>query len=105
MNRIPESQKTDADEPHTSVGVKLTERRREATSVEVGFDTKVSGHVESDGTGKNVLICEADTDDDSSELRLLDDWSPDDAESDQYDPYNSGSFDMSNSRAWKHSRK
>ena len=106
MNRIPESQKTDADEPpHTSVGVKLTQRLREQTSVDVGFDAQVSGQIESDGTGKNVLIRETDTSDDGSELSLLDDWSSDEGESEQYDPYNSGSFDMSNSRAWKHSRK
>jgi len=115
MKPIPKSQETkfpqptnaaDTDEPHTSVGGNLMENPKEESSVEVDFDAKVSGQIETDTTGKNVLIRDKDASDDTSELRLLDESSLDDSESDEFDPYNSGSFDMSKSWSWKsHSRK
>jgi len=83
------------------------ENPKEESSVEVDFDAKVPGQVESDATGKNILIRDKDASDDTSELRLLDESSPDDGESDEsgesagVDPYNSGSFDMSKSRLSK----
>jgi len=119
MKRIPKSQETkisqrsatvDADKPHTSVGVGPVENAEEETGVEVDFDATVPGQVETDATGKNVLIRDKDASDDTSELRLLEESSPDDSESDEpgesdepdesneYDPYNSGTFDMSKSR-------
>jgi len=73
------------------------ENPKEESSVEVDFDAKVSGQVETDTTGKNVLIRDKDASDDTSELELLDELSIDDSESDDFDPYNSGSFDMSKS--------
>ena len=125
MKRIPKSQETkfsqhsaavDADEPHTSVGVRPMENAKEESIVEVDFDAKVPGEVETDATGKNILIRDNDARDDTSELRLLEDSSPDDSESEEtgessgLDPYNSGSFDMSEvrmlkSRSWKARRK
>jgi hypothetical protein len=116
MKRIPKSQKTkfsqhsaadDADKPHTSVGVRPTENAKEESSVDVDFDATVPGEVETDATGKNILIRDNDASDDTSELRLLDESSPDDSESnesgesDEFDPYNSGTFDMSKSRSRK----
>ena len=125
MKHIPKSQETKfsqhsaaaaADEPHTSVGVRPMENPKEESSVEVDFDAKVPGEVETDATGKNILIRDNDARDDTSELRLLEDSSPDDSESEEtgesagVDPYNSGSFDMSEvrmlkSRSWKARRK
>ena len=119
MKHIPKSQESkfsqhsvaaDADELHTFVGAKSMKNPKEESSVEVDFDAKVPGQVETDATGKNVLIRDKDASDDTSELRLLDESSPDDSESgefgesdesgesDEFDPYNSGSFDMSESR-------
>ena len=113
MKRIPKSQKTkfsqhsaadDADKPHTSVGVRPMENAKEESSVDVDFDATVPGEVETDATGKNILIRDNDASDDTSELRLLDESPPDDSESDEsgesdeFDPYNSGTFDMSKSR-------
>ena len=71
-----------------------------------------------DSTGKNILIRDPDAIDDTSELRILDYSPPEDNDSDKsgeseqsgeshdFDPYNSGTFDMSNSelaksREWK----
>ena len=122
MKRIPKSQETkfsqhsaavDADEPHTSVGVRAMENAKEESSVEVDFDARVPGQVETDSTGKNILIRDKDVSDDTSKLRILDESSPDDSESDESresdesgeldgtDPYNSGIFDMPKSRSWK----
>ena len=116
MKRIPKSQETkfsqhsaavDADEPHTSVGVRPMENAKEESIVEVDFDANVPGEVETDSTGKNTLIRDEDASDDTSELTLLEDSSPDDSESEESgksagdDPYNSGSFDMS--KSWKQS--
>jgi hypothetical protein len=110
MKHIPKSQETefsqhtataDADEPYTFVGVRPMENPKEESSVDVDFDAKVSGQVKTDASGKNVLIRDKDASDDTSELRLLDESSLSDSESDEFDPYNSGSFDMSKSRLWK----
>lgn len=79
------------------------ENPKEESIVDVDFDAHVPGEVETDATGKNILIRDKDASDDTSELRLLEDSSPDDSESeesgesDEFDPYNSGSFDMSKS--------
>jgi len=103
MNRIPKSQ-----EPEVS----QLEKAQEEAIAEVDFDAKVPGDVETDSTGKNILIRDEDTPDDTSELRLLEDSLPDDSESEEPgelagdDPYNSGSFDTSEirrmkSKSWK----
>jgi len=83
------------------------ENAKEEAGVEVDFDATVPGQVETDATGKNILIRDKDASDDTSELTLLEESTPDDSESDQpgesdeFDPYNSGSFDMTNSRLSK----
>ena len=73
---------------------------KQEASVEVDFNAKVGGQIETDTTGKNVLVRDEDAGFDTSELRLLDE-SPSEDESNEFDPYNSGSFDMSKSPAWK----
>jgi len=103
MKRIPKSQET---------RVSHLENAKEEPIVEVDFDANVPGEVETDDTGKNILIRDEDVSDDTSELTLLEESSPDDSESEEssdsagVDPYNSGSFDTSEirrlkSRAWK----
>ena len=94
------------------------ENRKEKPIAEVDFDANVPGDVETDSTGKNILSRDPDASDDTSELRILDYSPPDDSDSDksgeseqsgeadEFDPYNSGSFDMSKSelaksREWK----
>ena len=94
------------------------EKRKGKPKAEVEFDAHLPGRVETDATGKHVLIRDPDASDDTSELRILDDSPPGDSDSkksdesnksdepDPYDPYNSGSFDMSKSelaesREWK----
>lgn len=107
MKRIPESQKTKDSQ---------AENAKEEPVVEVDFDATVPGEIETDDTGKNTLIRDEDVVDDTSELRLLEDSSPDDNEPEEsgdaagVDPYNSGSFDVSEvrrlkSRAWKARRR
>ena len=85
---------------------------------EVEFDAHLPGHVETDATGKHILIRDPDASDDTSELRIVEYSPPEDSaskesdesqkadEADPYDPYNSGTFDMSDSelaqsREWK----
>ena len=103
MKRIPKSQETK---------VSQLENAKEEPIVEVDFDANVPGEVETDDTGKNILIRDEDVIDDTSELRLLEDSLPDDSEPEEsgdaagVDPYNSGNFDVSEvrrmkSRAWK----
>ena len=107
MKRIPKSQETKVSQP---------ENAKEGPIVEVDFDANVPGEVESDDTGKNILIRDEDVIDDTSELRLLEDSLPDDSESEEsddaagVDPYNSGNFDVSEVRrmkyrAWKKARQ
>ena len=92
MKRIPKSQETKPSQP---------ENAKEEPIVEVDFDAHVPGEVETDDTGKNILIRDEDVSDDTSELRLLEDSLPDDSESKESgksagdDPYNSGNYDMS----------
>ena len=107
MNRIPKSQETK---------VSQLENAKEEPIVETDFDANVPGEVETDDTGKNILIRDEDVIDDTSELRLLEDSLPDDSEPEESgdaagaDPYNSGNFDVSEirrmkSRAWKARRR
>ena len=107
MKRIPKSQETK---------VSQLENAKEEPIVEVDFDANVPGEVETDDTGKNILIRDEDVIDDTSELRLLEDSLPDDSEPEEsgdaagVDPYNSGNFDVSEvrrmkSRAWKEARR
>ena len=89
---------------------------KEEPSAKVDFDATVPGQVETDATGKNILIRDKEASDDTSELRLVDESPPDDSESEEsgesaagVDPYNSGSFDVSEnrrlkSRSWKKAR-
>ena len=106
MKRIPKSQKTKVSQPESA---------KEEPIVEVDFDANVPGEVETDDTGKNILRRDEDVSDDTSELRLLEESLPDDSESEESgesagaDPYNSGSFDVSEnrrlkSRSWKKAR-
>lgn len=105
MKRIPKSQETKSSQHSAAVDA-------DEPIAEVDFDANVPGEVETDATGKNILIRDKDVDDDTSELRLLEDSAPDVSESEEpgesagVDPYNSGSFDMSKSqlsksRSWK----
>ena len=107
MNRIPKSQETKASQP---------ENVEEEPVVEIDFDATVPGEVETDDTGKNTLIRAEDVIDDTSELKLLEDSLPDDDEPEEsgdaagVDPYNSGTFDVSEvrrmkSQAWKARRR
>ena len=107
MKRIPKSQETKVSQP---------ENAKEESIIEVEFDANVPGEVETDDTGKNILICDEDIIDDTSELRLLEDSLPDDNEADEsadaagVDPYNTGNFDVSEirrmkSQAWKERRR
>ena len=116
MKRVPKwletefsqhSAAVEADEPNIPVGVRPMGNAKEESSDDVAFDAKVPGRIESDETGKNVLIPNKYASDDTSALSILDESSPGDSESDESgesagdDPYNSGSFDMSKSRSWK----
>ena len=107
MKRIPTSQETKVSQP---------ENAKEEPIAEVEFDANVPGEVESDDTGKNILIRDEDVIDDTSELRLLEDSLPDDNDAEEsgdaagIDPYNSGNFDVSEirrmkSQAWKARRR
>lgn len=92
------------------------ENRKVKLRVEFDFDANAPGDVETDSTGKNILIRDPDASDDTSELSILDYSPPDDSDSDksgesersgegdEFDSYNSGSFDMSKSElanSWK----
>ena len=46
------------------------ENAKEESGVEVDFDATVPGEVETDATGKNILIRDKDASDDTSELKL-----------------------------------
>ena len=99
MKRIPKWPETKHSQP---------ENANEESIVDVDFDANVPGEVETDDTGKNILIRDEDASDDTSELRLLEESSPDDSESEEsgVDPYNTGNFDMSEyrrlkSQSWK----
>lgn len=94
------------------------EKRKGKPKDEVKFDADLHGHIETDSTGKHILIRDPDASDDTSELEIIEysppdnsdakesDDSQDSDEPDPYDPYNSGTFDMSKSelaesREWK----
>ncbi len=90
----------EADEPHTTIRVRAKPKdiAKEEYSVEVAFDASVPGRDESDESGKDVLMPDIYGFDDTipqRHLRILDESSPDDSESTEFDPYNSGSFDTS----------
>ena len=106
MKRIPKSQETKDSQQESA---------KEEPFVEVDFDANVPGEVETDATGKNTLIRDEDIVDDTSELKLLEDSLPDGSEPEEsgdpgVDPYNSGTFDVSEVRrmkslAWKARRR
>lgn len=94
------------------------EKRKGKPTAEVEFDAHLPGRVETDSTGKHILIRDPDASDDTSELEIVEYSPPEDSDSDKsgepessdqadpYDPYNSGTFDMSESelaesREWK----
>ena len=70
-------------------------------TVQVSFDEDVLGRIESGGPGKNVLLrneyasAETVTEVD---LEILDYAEPDSSDEEEFDPYNSGSFDTSKMR-------
>ncbi len=94
MKRIPKSPETKVSQP---------ENAEEEPIVEVDFDAHVPGEIETDDTGKNILIRDKDASDDTSELKLLEESSPDDSDSEEsgVDPYNTGNYDMSEYRRLK----
>ncbi len=65
---------------------------------QASFDEVVLGRIESGGPGKNVLLRNKNA---SAEtvtevgLEILDYAEPDSSDEEEYDPYNSGSFDTS----------
>ncbi len=69
---------------------------------QASFDEDVLGRIESGGPGKNVLLrnnnasAEKVTD---VNLEILDYAEPDSSDEEEYDPYNSGRFDMS--KMWR----
>ena len=67
-------------------------------TVQVSFDEDVFGRIESGGPGKNVLLgnkyASAETKTEM-DLEILDSAEPDSSDEEEYDPYNSGRFDMS----------
>ena len=94
------------------------EKRKGKAKDEVEFDAHLPGRIETDSTGKHILIRDPDATDDTSELEIVEYSPPEDSDADKsaesekadepdpYDPYNSGSFDMSDSelaetREWK----
>ena len=96
----------EADEPHTTVRVRVKPKHtaEEEYSVEVAFDASVPGRVESDKPGKdiqmpNIYDCEDPFK--KQQLKTLDQSSPDASESIGVDPYNTGRFDTSKSRSPK----
>ena len=67
-------------------------------TVQVSFDEDVFGRIETGGPGKNVLLSNkyASTETKTQMgLKILDHTEPDSSDEEDYDPYNSGSFDMS----------
>ena len=101
----------EADEPHTTVRVRVKPKdtAEEEYSVEVAFDASAPGRVESDESGENVLNPDKCADDTGTEpaLTILKESSyevielteNEVIESTGFDPYNSGSFDSS--KTWK----
>ena len=67
-------------------------------TVQVSFDEDVFGRIKSGGPGKNVLLSNKHASAESkseADLEILDYAKPDSPDEEDYDPYNSGSFDMS----------
>ena len=67
-------------------------------TVQVSFDEDVLGRIESGGPGKNVLLRNKDANTETvaeADLEILDYAKPDSSDEEEYDPYNSGSFDTS----------
>ncbi len=105
----------EADEPHTTIRVRVKPKdtAEEEYSVEFAFDTSVPGQVESDEPGKDIQMPNIyDCDDpfeqqqlkfweDGLKLTTLDESSDEVSESPGFDPYNSGSFETSKSRSNK----
>ncbi len=65
---------------------------------QASFDEVVLGRIESGGPGKNVLLsnkyASAETNT-QMHLKILDYTEPDSSDEEEYDPYNSGSFNTS----------
>ncbi len=67
-------------------------------TVQVSFDEDVFGRIESGGPGKNVLLSNKHASAETKtevDLEILDYAEPDSSDEEDYDPYNSGRFDMS----------
>ncbi len=65
---------------------------------QASFDEVVLGRIESGGPGKNVLLRNKNASAETVtevDLEILDYAEPDSSDEEDYDPYNSGSFDMS----------
>ena len=96
----------EADEPHTTIRVRVKPKdtAEEEYSVEVAFDASVPGRVESDKPGKDIQmpnIYDCDNPFKQQQLKTLDQSSPDAGKSTGVDPYNTGSFETSKSRSRK----
>ena len=69
---------------------------------QLSFDEDMIGRVESGGPGKNVLLSNQNAGAETGtevDLEILDYEEPDSSDEEEYDPYNSGSFDMS--KMWR----
>ncbi len=102
----------EADEPHTTIRVRVKPKdtAEEEYSVEVAFDASVPGRVESHGPEKHIQMPNIyDCADPYKQQQLkfwegglklttLDKSSYEASESTGFDPYNSGSFETSKSR-------
>ncbi len=65
---------------------------------QASFDEVVLGRIESGGPGKNVLLRNKNASAETVievDLEILDYAEPDSSDEEEYDPYNSGSFDTS----------
>ena len=71
-------------------------------SVEVDFDAKLPGEIETDATGKNILIKDPEADLETTELQILEYAPPEpdkeEPEEESFDPYNSGSYDLNEAK-------
>ena len=100
----PHSAAVEADEPHTTVRVRIKPKdiAEEEYSVEVAFDTSAPGRVQSDEPGENVLNPDKYADDTMTKRALPSiDQQLDASESTGFDPYDTGRNDPS--KKWKSS--
>ncbi len=98
------SASAEAEVVHIPVGVRVRpeENIQEDYTVEVGFDPEMSGQIENERPGKNVLIQDKKADqamETDQELSILSDSSLNANQSAGVDPYDTGCFDTS--KMWK----